>query len=202
MIITWGILRQPREACNQPINNYKLVVTEYISKEVGLGRIAGPYPKDTLPFLHVSSFGVIPKAHQPNQWRLILDLSYPHNHSVNAGISKELCSMSYVSIDEAIRELVNRGSGALMTKIDVKSAFRIIPVHPTDRHLLGMRWQGSLYIDKCLPFGLRSAPKLFNLIADLLHWILVQRGISFLMHYLDDFLTVGSVARAECQQNL
>ena len=59
-----------------------------------------------------------------------------------------------------------------------------------------------LLIDTCLPFGLRSAPKLFNNMADLLHWILLNNGVTFLLHYLDDFLTIGNPNSPECQHNL
>ena len=52
--------------------------------------------------------------------------------------------------------------GALLAKINIKSAFRIVPVHPEDRWLLGTRWEGKLFIDTVLPFGLWSAPKLIG----------------------------------------
>ena len=39
----------------------------------------------------------------------------------------------------------------LMAKIDIKSAFRLLPVDPTDHHLLTMKWCKQLYIDTCLP---------------------------------------------------
>ena len=74
-----------------------------------------------------------------------------------------------------------------LAKVDIKSAFRQIPVHPADRHLLGMRWHKQVYIDSCLPFGLRSAPKLFNILADLVSWIAAHQGISCILHYLDHF---------------
>ena len=89
-----------------------------------------------------------------------------------------------------------------MAKIDVKSAFRLLPVHPADRHLLGMEWQGGIYIDTCLPFGLRSAPKLFNVLAELLSWMVRQQNVSFLIHYLDDFITMGPPSLSICQNNL
>jgi len=63
------------------------------------------------------------------------------------------------------------GPHSLLAKVDIKSAFRLIPVHPADRHLLGMQWRQQVYIDKCLPFGLHSAPKLFNIMADLLSFL-------------------------------
>ena len=64
-----------------------------------------------------------------------------------------------------------------------------------------MCWNGQIYIDTCLPFDLRSAPKLFNVLADLLSWILMQQGISPLIHYLDDFLTMGPADSTICQEN-
>ena len=48
-----------------------------------------------------------------------------------------------------------------------------------------------MYVDTVLPFGLRSAPKIFNAIADILEWILSNEGVTDLMHYLDDFLFLG-----------
>ena len=44
----------------------------------------------------------------------------------------------------------------LLAKIKIASVFRIITVHPDDRHLLGMKWNSAIYIDKQLLFGLRS----------------------------------------------
>ena len=95
---------------------------------------------------HISRFGVIPKGHQPNKWRLIVDLSFPKGHSINDGIPKHLCSLKYISIDDAVQEILAHGRGAILAKIDIKSAFRLIPVHPSDRHLLGMNWNNALYI--------------------------------------------------------
>ena len=90
----------------------------------------------------------------------------------------------------------------MLAKIDVKSAFRLLPVHPSDRHLLGLSWNNALYIDTCLPFGLRSTPKLFNLLADLLAWVLEQVGVETLHCLVDDFLLVGPPASSRCEKNL
>ena len=141
---------------------------------------------------------MIPKANKPGKWRLIVDLSYPEGQNVNDVISSADASMIYSSIDDAARLILDSGEGALLAKIDVASAFRIIPVHPDDRHLLGMLWKGQAYIDKQLPFGLRSAPMLFNGYADALEWILREHGFSRVIHYLDDFLVVGSAHSTQC----
>ena len=74
------------------------------------------------------------------------------------------------------------------------------PMH--NRHLLGMVWDGDLYIDTTLPFGLRSAPKIFNALADAIEWIAKYRGVSFLAHFLDDFITLSPPGSPTCQRNL
>ena len=37
-----------------------------------------------------------------------------------------------------------------------------------------MKWRHHFYVDLALPFGLRSAPYIFNSIADLVEWILMN----------------------------
>ena len=109
---------------------------------------------------------------------------------MNSGISLELSSLTYVSVGEVVEAVLSLGQGSLLTKIDIKSAFRLISVHPDDRHLLGMKWEGALYVDCVLPFGLHSAPKIFNAVADALLWILLSKGIKHIYHYLDDYICV------------
>ena len=176
------------------------VVEDYLQAEVNLQRVAGPHPPSLLPNCQISRFRVIPKNSQPGKWRLIIDLSHPKDESVNDGISKYLCSLKYITLEDAIQQILALGPGSLLAKIDIKSAFRLLPVHPADRHLLGMKWNGEVYLDCCLPFGLRSAPRLFNVLADLLEWILKQYRVSFCLHYLDDFLTIGSPGSSTCKK--
>ena len=81
------------------------------------------------------------------------------------------------------------GVGVLIAKIDIKSAYHLIPVCPADRKWLGMQAAGQ--VDGMLPFGLRSVPKMFNAVADALEWCIKQEGVEFIFHYLDDFAVVG-----------
>ncbi len=110
--------------------------------------------------------------------------------------------MKYTSMDDAARIVFALGRGSLMAKIDIAHAYRIVPISPLDHHLLGMVWGDSLFIDTALPFGLRSAPKIFCAIADTLEWILFNKGVSTCLHYIDDFFTAGQAGSGDCQQNL
>ena len=90
-----------------------------------------------------------------------------------------------------------------LAKFDVESTYRIIPVHPNDRYILGMQWQGNYFVDMALPFGLGSAPYIFSSVADLAEWFLKkQYDVCFLLHYLDDFRTLGPPNSQTCQRNL
>lgn len=104
--------------------------------------------------------------------------------------------MSYATMDH-LAALVLHGPGALLVKANVMEAYRMISVHPDDHHLLGIRWWNAFFIDSVLPFGLRSAPKIFSAVADAAQWIMAQAGIKHSLHYLDDFILVeGQTGKA------
>ena len=172
-------------------NQHQSVIDDYLAKECSVRRIIGPIAKGSLS-LQINRFGVIPKPHQPGKWRLIVDLSSPEGASVNDGISTNLCSLTYASIDDAVALIICRGRGTLLVKVDLENAYRMAPVNPDDRPLLGMEWKGQWYVDTALPFGLRSAPKIFTALADGLIWILFNQGVQSAIHYLDDYLLFGS----------
>ena len=170
-------------------------VDAYIAEELAAGKLR----RITQPIgIHTSPIGLIPKRNRPGKFRLIVDLSAPAGHSVNDGISPHWSSFKYTSIQEAALKV--RG-GAFMAKIDLRSAYRMVPVHPSDHWLLGVSWQGSTYCDLALPFGLRSAPIIFSGVADALAWAMLRRGIPAVLHYLDDFL-LWSQDAPSCHANL
>src|SRR4030095_14000174 len=80
--------------------------------------------------------------------------------------------------------------GAVMMKRDLKSAFRHVPINPCDYWLFIFEWEEKFYVDMFLPFGLRTAPRIFNLFCEALHWVLDTLHEWNVTHYLDDFLVV------------
>ena len=114
---------------------------------------------------------------------MIVNLSAAEESSINDGIHEQFSTHTYIKVDDVIEQALRLGPGSMLAKMDVESAYCIVPVHPDDRPLLGMRWKDKLYIDLMLPFGLRSAPKIFNSIADALEWVVKQRGAKLTFHY-------------------
>ena len=74
-----------------------------------------------------------------------MDISHPVGSSVNYGIEPDLCSLHYMSVDEAERPVDSLGIGAQMAKFDLESAYHIVPVHPDDRPLLRMAWNVDIW---------------------------------------------------------
>ena len=175
------------------------VIEKYIQAEVEKGNMIGPFSPDIFPSAHTNRSGVIPKKHQPGKWT---DLSYPDGKSVNDSIDKQVCSMKYVSVRDVANTAVALGRGVLIAKIDIKAAYRLVPVNPQDRLWLATKWDGGMYIDCMLPFGLRSAPKIFNALADALEWVVAKEGVEHIYHYLDDYAMVGPPDSAACQRYL
>ena len=63
--------------------------------------------------------------------------------SVNDNILKENASVKYETLDMKIEYKQQEGTGAYLAKTYIKGAFRIIPIQPADRLLLGMKWKGQ-----------------------------------------------------------
>ena len=170
-----------------------------IAAEYQAGCILGPFRTPPLPNFCCSGLGLVPK--HDGGWCAIYHLSVPYGSSINDSINLQDYTLSYCSVDNPFAIVCVLGRGTLMAKIDLKNVLRLIPVRPQDWNLLGIKWRDQFYIDTCLPFGLRSAPFLFNQLADAIHWSL-QHNHGVLLHYLDDFFTAGSPGSTECSNNL
>lgn len=164
------------------------IVDQKLAKEIQAGRIIGPFEKPPFHNLKVSPLGVIPKKVQ-GEYRMIHHLSFPFGGSVNDFIPPEFCSVQYATVDDAIQIIKRLGLGCALAKTDVRSAFRIIPVHPNDYQLLGMQWRGQYYVDRCLPMGCASSCKTFEALSTAMEWVARNKlAIPNIIHILDDFL--------------
>ena len=136
-----------------------------------------------------SPLSLVPKG--DGGFRRIHDLSHPIGCSVNDHIPHDHGALEYVSFDDAVDAILKQGVGAQLVKRDLSDAFRHIPVALSDRWLLGFWFEGVFYEERFLPFGLRTAPCIFDLFAKALNWILIAVLCwSIIVHYLDDFLAI------------
>ena len=118
---------------------------------------------------------------------MIMHLSYPYGESINDFIDEDKTSTSYQQFDDAIRLVQKCGQGCFMAKGDIKSAFKLAPIHYEDLECLGIFFEDQFYIDLTLPFGSSISCAIFEDISSLVHWIFEQQTKKLFLHYLDDY---------------
>ena len=167
-------------------------VQEYISNEISLGRVAGPFAE---PPIHdgfvVSPLNTVDKR-DSNERRVIVNLGWPCGSSVNDGIPSgyflgEHLELSYPAIDAIVSAIVSLDRGCILYKRDLRKAHHQFPVDPHDYHLLGYTWNSQFYFDTVLTIGLHSAAMACRRSTFAVTWILNQRGLT-IFNYLDDFI--------------
>ena len=78
----------------------------------------------------MSGLGVLLKKN--GKWRMMLHLSAPEDHSINDYISRDEFSFHYSTIDDATALLGKFQRGALMAKLYLQEAFRMVPIRPSE----------------------------------------------------------------------
>jgi hypothetical protein len=189
--------RSRRSETNLPMEDGGIA---HVEKELAT-RIASGQVLRAAPYEHLvtSPLGAVPKPMVGGElkWRSIHHLSAPRNSrtdsSVNQGISSEAVTLRYSGLDRMMREIGRAArvdphnvKGRTLWKVDLKDAYRHVVVEKRDARLLGYFWPtfGFLY-ETQLSFGGKSAPFLFNLVAEGFEWILRSFGVAC-DHYLDD----------------
>lgn len=132
----------------------------------------------------ISARGAIPKADSP-ELRLITDLSRPRGLSVNDYISVTHFKMH--TVDMAMGWM---RPGCWMFKIDIRHAYRNIPIHPSNWDVTAFRWLRQLWMDLRLSFGLRSAPEIFGCFGHSIVWMMKQEDWDKIAAYVDDFFSL------------
>ena len=173
------------------LQNPDLVMSK-LQKETTAGRIAGPFTRPPFPDFNSSPIGIVPKK-TPNEVRLIHHLSYPSGFSVNDSIPSDCSTVHYATVNQAVKPFQRLGVGWFLAKTDIKSAFRIIPVHPQDYPLLGIKWADNYYFDRCLPMGCSSSCAIFEAFRTSLECLSLHKfKASAVLHILDNLLFVAS----------
>ena len=107
-------------------------ITSQLRKDLECGRVSSHSGRH--PF-YSSPLGLVAKSN--GSWRRIHHLSHPHGDSVNDWIPESCSTLEYTTIEHVFHLVRKAGKGAIIVKKDLKDAFRMIPVAPHDRWLLG-----------------------------------------------------------------
>ena len=91
----------------------------------------------------------------------------------------------------------------LLAKCDIKSAFRLLRLSPTEFYLTGFKFENGYYFDKCLPMGASIIYALFETFSTVFHWYVQEESKNKnILHYLDDFPFGGKAGTMQCSDTL
>ena len=124
--------------------------------------------------------------------RPITDCSRPINGSVNNHCESLLEEFCFKNISHVVA-MLNKDD--YMTVVDIKSAYRAVPIYPPHRKYQGFiwDWEGSerWFVDNRLCFGSSLGPMYFNKISTFLYDVLTDDYGLNVVNYLDDFIAVA-----------
>jgi hypothetical protein len=196
-----GVRKQTRQARNIVDKGVQTqAVDDEIAKEVQQQRLIGPY--DGPPFRHwiISPLMTVPKKGTVGKWRVVHHLSHPWGRSINSFIKDWQCNLTRFAA--AVKVVCKLGRGCMMSKLDIKSAYRLIPIRPNDWPLLGMRWKQKFYFHTSLPFGLKSSCHIWERYATAAEWIVRNKlRVEDIDHYVDDYF-LAAVTYILCKEQL
>ena len=166
-------------------SDIRISVENQIISELEKGNYMFTTSKPTI----VSSLGAVPKKNS-DKIRLIHDCSRPCGFGVNSYATTS--SFKYETVDKATHLLPPHG---YLSKIDLSSAYRVVPIHPDCYEATGLSWQFHFnstplhFVDTMLPFGASKSPEIFQRLSSAVTRMMCKRGFT-VISYLDDFLVI------------
>ncbi|KAG9040891.1 hypothetical protein FS837_012979 [Tulasnella sp. UAMH 9824] len=153
-------------------NNLSFII-ENLLEEKELGRMAGPFTTQALEAIvghfRSSPLGTVEKAGSPGALRVIRNLSHKSSsqRSINDFIESDEWPTRWISASDTASFIATCPEGTRFATMDIKAAYRIIPIHPQHRRFLVVSLgPENHWIDKTCPFGLSNAAGLEGEVAD------------------------------------
>ena len=202
-----GPVSDTKDTPNHPsATDFPAHVEEFIAKEIELQGLVGPTASPIFaPWAHCSPLMTREKG-ESGKRRIITDMTFPPESSVNAYIVKNGMygfehSHSLPTVNALATDVRDMGWGAFLATIDVSRAYRNFVSDPLDWPLLCFKWRDSHYCDLSMPFGAWASSSHMQSVANCITEILRRQGIHCYM-YLDDLVLLAPVRyRAEEQYN-
>ena len=154
-------------------------VDKFISEEIKLGGLAGPY--DKVPWWDAVISPLMTAAKKPSSRRTVYDASFG-DYSLNNSTPGDVylgqpCIFTFPKIDDFRRMILRCGRGCYLFKRDLSRFFLQIPLDPVEYHRVCLIWRGLVFFFIGLAFGLRHSGLQGQRLTDALSWIHRRLGL-------------------------
>ena len=120
---------------------------------------------------------------------MIQDMSFPHDSpdisSVNHDINPNDFPTAWGTFEATSSLILSLLIGCVAATFDISTAYRLTPVRPDQQHHLCVMWNGLVYVNRAVMFGLSSSAGVFGCVA-----IYEAAGFQPLLKWVDDFFIV------------
>ena len=182
-------------------NDFPEEINKYFQKEIAYNAILGPLKSN--PFssgIKISPLNSVPKKDMSER-RIILDLSFPKGRAINDHISKteyldKKMEIIFPKVDDFVQLIKVKGRGCLLYKVDLRKAFRQIPICPSSYPLVAYVWKKHIFFDTVLSMGSRSSSFCCQSLTNALVFMMFKIGI-LVLNYLDDLASAEKKELAE-----
>jgi hypothetical protein len=171
-------------------------LTEKIASWIESGFVAGPFSCPPMTGFRSNALIAIERN---GSVRPIVNMSEPEGSSFNDNLDKNKIEKVYMATAKSFSyKIIEAGAGCLMSKYDLKDAYKNIPAKKEDWHLQGFSWLNKYFFETKMIFG--GTPSVANF--DILGSTLVELGVAqsgiprnMVSRTLDDIPVISPVGK-------
>jgi len=168
------------------------LLTDKIASWVKEGYVKGPFDSPPFPGFRVNPLMAI---YRNEKVRPVINMSAPKGKSFNENVDQVKLEKVWMDTAKSFSyKLKEVGGSALMSKFDIKDAYKTIPAKKEDWRLQGFQWLGKFFFETQMIFG--AVPSVCNF--DRLGNTMVEMAVqdskiprNLVMRTLDDIPVVG-----------
>jgi hypothetical protein len=173
------------------------MLTDKLATWVETGIARGPFRTPPLVGFRANSLLAVEKN---GNVRPVIHMTNPKGYSFNDNL--QLTRIEKVHMCTARDfgyKLKEAGAGTVMSKYDLKDAFKLIPAKPSDWRLQGFCWLGRYFFETNMIFGATPSVSNFDRLGNMLVELAVARSRiprHYVLRTLDDIPVLGPVGTA------
>ena len=178
-------------------------VNRHIEKELDAQTLFGPFEGKPFTYIHLAA--LMSRDKSSSIWkRIIEDFKFPIGYALNSMVS----DLYYLNRQHALalpspldlsKLILKKGRGCLLASFDFKSAFRQIKTDVSTYPWVNFKWQGKIYSDNCVVYGMKDAMLIQQLVSNTIAHVLHIDGHVVII-YCDDGAVVidpGELGKAQ-----